>query len=362
MSALDSLRQWTASLNDLLPNLSRPVRKAAAAFSLGMALGRHCQAARVAAAVPSAAAAPASSARRFERLLANDGLDADAATADLVRGLAAAWSPGRPWTLVVDETDRDDRVRSMQLLLAYKRRAVPVACRAYPPTFGDGGRPRLLLHLLGVVAAALPPGTPVTLLADRGLAWPSVVRFCRGAGWHFVVRVQGQTAVRPAGWPRHVRADALAPDDPAYGPVACAATAFKAAGWVECHVTAARGPDGKPWLLVGDEPGGPARCRRYADRTWCEEAFRDEKSSGFCWRQSRVDDPAHATRLLVVIGLAMLLCLATGCRVIKRGLRRRLDPHPAVPRLSYFQLGLRWLLHQCLSGAGPPLPLTPRLV
>ena len=75
-------------------------------------------------------------------------------------------------------------------------------------------------------------------LADRGLAWPAVLRFCRAAGWHCVLRVQGQTAVRPAGWPRHCRADALAPADPAYGPVACAARAFRNAGWVDCHVMA----------------------------------------------------------------------------------------------------------------------------
>lgn len=354
MSAAASLTAWTESLNQLLPSLGKPARKALSVLSMGMALARHCHAGRVAACAPSAAA-PASTRRRAERWLASRRLDPAAVAADLARSLAAAWPAGRAWTLIVDETDRDERVRSMQVLLAYRRRAVPLACRAYRPTFGGGRRPRLLLGLLRLVARHLPAGARVTLLADRGLAWPCLLRFCRAAGWHCVLRVQGQTAVWPAGWPRHVRADALAPADPAHGPVACAARAFRAAGWVDCHVTAARGPGGRPWLLVGDEPGGPRRCRRYARRTWCEEAFRDQKSGGFGWRDSRVDDPAHATRLRVVMGLAMLLCLALGGQVVRRGLRRRLDPHGA-RRLSYFQLGLRWLAHQCLAAARPPLP------
>src|SRR5256885_7402065 len=36
-------------------------------------------------------------------------------------------------------------------------------------------------------------------------------------------------------------------------------------------------------LLVSDRPDGGRLFRRYATRTWTEELFRDEKSSGFCW-------------------------------------------------------------------------------
>jgi hypothetical protein len=141
---------------------------------------------------------------------------------------------------------------------------------------------------------------------------------------------------------------------------------FRVAGWVECYFTAARTPGtAEPWLLVADEPvGGRRHCRTYARRAWCEATFRDEKSGGFGWRDSRVDDPRRATRLLVLLGLAVLLCLALGARVVRRGLRRRLDPHAERRRLSYFQLGLRWLTHDAVLGApvATAALLTPGLV
>jgi len=61
---------------------------------------------------------------------------------------------------------------------------------------------------------------------------------------------------------------------------------------------------------LGDRPGGYARCRQYARRMWCEQSFRDEKAQGFHWDASRVDDPRRATRLLVLLALATLLCVA----------------------------------------------------
>jgi hypothetical protein len=359
VSATASLAAWTRSLNDLLAGgLRKPARTAAAVLSLAIALARHCHGGRVAACAPSAAAAPASTRRRLERWLGNARLDPDAVTAALVRALAAAWPADRRWVLIVDETDRDDRVRSLQVLVAYRHRAIPLACRAYRPTFGGGRRPRLLVRLLRVIARNLPPGTHATVVADRALAWPSLARACAALGLHYVLRVQGQTAVWRDGGPPPCRADALAPPRPG-APSAWPARVFRVAGWVPCHFTAARAPGAaEPWLLISDEPGGARRCRAYAARAWCEPTFRDEKSGGFGWRDSRVDDPRRATRLLVLIALAVLLCLSLGARVVRRGLRRRLDPH-ARRRLSYFQLGLRWLTRDAARGdqADPPIPV-----
>jgi hypothetical protein len=361
MSANPSVPVWSATLNQLLPDLGKPLRKALAVFSIGLAVASHCHSTRVASCTP-APAAPASKRRRLERLLANPRLDAEAVTASLVRSLAEAWAGARPrrhWVLIIDETDRDEQIRSLQILLAYKRRAIPLAVRAYRPDFR--GRPRLLMRLLGLIRRHLPAGAPVTVLADRGLAWPQLVRFCEKSGWHYVLRIQRQTAVWPEGAETHARADALLPARRGRA-FTCRARVFKVAGWHDCYFTAvqaggARGAR-EPGLLISDRPGASRHYRRYGQRTWCEETFRDEKSGGFCWRQSRVDDPAHATRLLVVMMLATLLCLAVGSHVVKRGLRRSLDPH-ARRLWSYFRLGLRWLSNTFVSTdrPGPPLPV-----
>jgi hypothetical protein len=348
---------WSDTVNQLLADLGKPVRKALAAFSLAMALATHCFSTRVAACVP-ASAAVASSRRRFERLLANPRLDDQAVTASLVKAFADAW-PGRPWTLIIDESDKDEQIRSMQILLGYKHRAIPLAVAAYRPD--ERGRVRLLMRLLKQIERQLPDSAAVTVVADRGLAWPKLVRFCQRNRWHYVLRIQGQTAVWPEGAPEHRRADAFIPARK-NKPFTCLARVFKKAGWCHCHFTAvvARGAK-EPGLLISDRPGAWRHWRHYGRRGWCEQAFRDEKSGGFCWRQSRVNDPVHATRLLVVMMLAMLLCLALGSHVVKRGLRRRLDPHKW-RQWSYFKLGMSWLRHLFASPDDDKLPLPMPLV
>ena len=110
------------------------------------------------------------------------------------------------------------------------------------------------------------------------------------------------------------------------------------------------------WLLVTDLPATFMRCRNYCKRTWCEQTHRDEKSHGFNWHLSRVRDPAHAARLVLVMALATLLCLSTGTFVVKRGLRGLLEP---VRRrlLSVFQLGIRWLRDCLVNGRDCPCQL-----
>jgi hypothetical protein len=104
-----------------------------------------------------------------------------------------------------------------------------------------------------------------------------------------------------------------------------------------------------PGLLVTDQSACVGRWRQYARRMWIEEAFRDEKSQGFQWQTSRVNDPRHVQRLLIVMALAILLTLSLGTWLIKRGRRRRYDPRRH-RRLSVFQIGLH-ALTDCIRTA-----------
>jgi hypothetical protein len=76
---------------------------------------------------------------------------------------------------------------------------------------------------------------------------------------------------------------------------------------------------------------------------WCEQSFRDQKSSGLNWRASRVNDPSHATRLLLIMALSMWLCLLVGMGLVRRGWRRYIESRNQ-RMYSYFKLGLLWLI------------------
>jgi hypothetical protein len=344
MSALSLLRDWRRQVQDeLLPGLHGHQSKALADMSFAMTIADHCWAGKLAVAVPGDAR-PASVERRLERTLANDRIDPASVWPQLARAILSGWAGG-PIVLILDETPNHNDLRCMKITLAYRKRALPICSACYALGGQPEPMPELIIGLFRQVAACLPEGAEVTLLADRGLAWPRIVDACRELGWHFVIRLQGQTRVRtPDG--REGSAAELAPNPGAqwWGQ----AEVFKKSGWRTAQVAACWEKDQKgPWLLVSDRPEGVRLFRRYATRVWTEELFRDEKSQGFHWELSHVTDPAHAARLVLLIALATYLALTLGSRVIQAGLRRWLES-TRQRMLSLFTIGMRWMMF-CLT-------------
>lgn len=342
--------RWTRTVKDqLLPELHGHQAKALAAVSVGIALSGHCDSGRVGKAIPGRAAV-ASNCRRVERFVSNGRIRSDQGQRGLARAVLAtlARCPGRELVLILDETPQGDRLKCLKVSVGYRRRAIPLAWECYPPDDPPVPMPQLTWRLLRRVSRCLPAAAAdvpvsVTLLADRGLSWPTVIDCCRQLGWHYVLRLQNAVRVRlPDGSEQPV--GELAPRRPGgrwFG--AMDVQLFKKAGWRTANVVAAWEPGCKePWLLVSDRPATFRRCRGYCRRTWCEQLHRDEKSQGFNWQRSQVRDPSHARRLLLAVALATLLAICTGTWVLKSGLRRVLDARRC-RKLSIFQLGLRWL-------------------
>src|SRR3954451_2885909 len=294
MSALFMLRDWRRQVQEeLLSGLHGHQSKALADLSFAMTIAEHCQSGRLAVAVPGDAR-PASVERRLERTLANERIDPASIWPQLARAVLGGWSGG-PIVLILDETPNHNDLRCLKITLAYRKRALPLFCACYALGEQPEPMPELVVGLFRQAAACLPEGAEVTLLADRGLAWPQVVDACRELGWHFAIRLQGRTRVRTADGRESTAAD-LAPE-----PGACwrgEALVFKKSGWRAAAVAACWPRDqGGPRLVLSDRDDGPRLFGRYLRRTWAEELFRDEKSSGFHWGRSRVVAPEHAARL-----------------------------------------------------------------
>src|SRR3954469_16163921 len=355
MSVPPKIRDWWTQVRyELLPEAHGHQVNALAELSFAMVMAEHCQAGKIST-LAAGEARPASVERRLERLMANDRLDPDSLWPQLARSVLGGFAGG-PIVLILDETPNRNDLRCMRITLAYRKRALPVACACYALGEQPEPMPELVVGLFRQVAACLPEGAEVTLLADRGLAWPRIVDACRELGWHFAIRLQGQTRVR-TGDGRECTAADRAPEPGAswHGE----AEVFKASGWRAAAVAACwrRDYDG-PWLLVSDRDDGPRLFGRYLKRTWTEELFRDEKSSGFHWEESHVVAPEHAARLVLIIALATYLALGLGSRVIKAGLRRLLET-TRQRALSLFQIGLRFLMYCTTHDRPLPANLTP---
>jgi hypothetical protein len=323
-----------------------------------------------AAAAAAGKAKPASARRRIERLLANPRLIPGRVQAHMTRGLLGSWN-GRSIVLILDETPRGQDLRCMKISLGYRHRAVPLAWECYRPDHPPRAMPQLLWQLCQRVARTMPPALRgrVCLLADRGLAWPTLVDCCNALGWHYVLRLQGSTRVRLPDDDDDGRRDdgrrrevSVAAKDlvPRKGSrwLGTGVDVFKKAGWRRANLVAAwERRCREPWLLITDLHASYARCAGYCKRAWCEQMHRDEKSQGLNWQRSRVADPRHARRLVLLLALATILAISLGTRILKRGLRRLLEA-TRLRKLSLFQLGMRWLALAAQRDSLPALPAT----
>lgn len=334
---------WSQEVGRIVPGLGAWQQRGLALFSLGIASAKHCGMARVAAVVAGMATVP-SMTRRFERLLANERLDVRAARA-AVGAVVLEQARGQTLWLALDETHQGhaatgSRLGMLAVRLCYRERAIPLAWVCYRPGEAAAPFPVLIGRLIAEVAALVPSDTPVVLMTDRGLSWPSLLDRCQAVGWSFLCRVQGSTRLQTAdGATSPIRDRAPRPGTRWCG----RGRAFLKAGWRTINVVAVwRRGDDQPWLLVTDLTPTWSRCTQYRHRMDEEERFRDDKSHGFDWDASRVRDPAHMDRLLLVLQLAVCFVLAQGTFVLTHRFRSVLE-RPDRRTLSIFSLGLRWL-------------------
>ena len=107
---------------------------------------------------------------------------------------------GRPreLTLILDPTTQEDRLVMVSIAVWYRGRALPLVWAIWPgnePLKGDGFWTRIAA-LLEEVVPLLPCHVPITWLADRAFGTPAFTDLIEAHGWHYVVRVQGQTRCR----------------------------------------------------------------------------------------------------------------------------------------------------------------------
>lgn len=351
------LHAWISQVTTLLPDVRVTRCRVLALFTLGMVWAGTVRVHRVAAALPLGVRVP-SIERRLRRFLANPQVTVATLWQPLLPALLAPWA-GREVRLVLDPTPYQTRWTVVWLGVVVHRRVLPLSWRVLPQ-HDPWPEPlaALLAAMLAEVAAALPPGCRVTVLADRGLAGPAVIDAIVAQGWDLVLRLpaRGDHRVRVGDAPVGALVDLVAHGGRSWqGAVAL----FAKAGWRAGHVTVWQ-PAGQaaPWVLFSTRPGGRARVREYAQRVRVDATFADGKRRGWGLEQSRVTDPVHLDRLLLVWHLALWWLHSLGRQVIKRGQRRQFERRDRRQR-SLVRLGWLWSQHLLEQGRCPPLLFRP---
>jgi hypothetical protein len=336
------------------PSLHVWSRRRLALVVTGLLLARHAALPRMAAQLRRVVgtAHTDSIERRLRRTLAETDFETSQVFDQLARTALRKLAPGR-YLLLLDDTQQTTRCTLSTLALDYGGRALPLAwCRWSGKLHGTYWRQ--IDALFDQAERLLPPHLHPVVVADRGVASPTLIRLIQKHHWDYVVRVNRNVTLRLPQQPRQVLALGGLLDR------ACGVT-VRLTGWVFqdapiwAHALVVWRPrHDEPWILVSSLDLGRQLADLYAHRMHVEALFRDTKSGAFEWELSRVVQPDRAMRLLLGIMLAIWCAVLLGEAAIRAGeipaygrrqhavslLRRGLDWLAAPPRSRCF----RWTL------------------
>ena len=311
-------QEWTATVQEALPHLSKPQATVLALFSLGMVFARSCAVSAVAAVLAVGLDQSVNTVRQRLREFAWDAeakagakrreIAVEACFVPLLRWILSRWQ-GTQLALALDATTLGDRFVVLALSVVYRGCAIPVAWTILPAGEKHAWR-REWLRMLRLLHPAVPPTWTVLVLADRGLYARWLFRRIVRLGWHPFLRINQGGTFRPTGKARFVALRTFAPQTgTSWGgtgtafstcPLACTLLAR----WEEGHQD--------PWLILTDL--APEACDPcwYGLRMWIERGFKLTKRGGWQWQATRMSDPERAARLWVVIAVATLWLLSVG--------------------------------------------------
>lgn len=304
-------------------------------------------------------ASPESLERRVRRIENDPEVNAGLCLHPLAR---AHLSFGKPSSLVlvVDATCQEERVVMLSVSVRYRGSALPLAFAVWPGNQKLEGERffERVQSLLSVVVDLLPKGVPVTVLADRAFGAPVFTDAVTQQGWHYIVRVQGQTVFRDrTGREQSVQALVQVPGARAKG----RGWVFKKRGFRDAAVVVHWGRrHSSPLCLVSDLRPRWELLSVYRKRYAIETMFRNQKTRGWQWEKGQVRDIAHLERLLVVQAIALWLTLCLGAEVARETLlrpptgRRRSRCFEA--KQSLFTLGLQRLDEMLHAATAAPIP------
>jgi len=267
--------------------------------------------------------------------------------------------------LGMDATTLSDRFTVLAISVLYRGCAIPVAWKIVR-SHEKGSWEPYWKELFTVLQASVPKDWTVIVLADRGLYAPWLFKHIVAVGWHPFLRINLGGKVRPVGTDKWLWLSTLVPQ-----------TGTAWSGYVDCFVgkrlrctLLARWDEGyaDPWLILTDLAPESANVVWYAMRSWIEGGFKDTKRGGWQWHQTKMTDPARASRLWLAIAVATLWVVSVGGEadaslptstlesLPELHIARRTATQRSQPRLqSCFAQGLQLIFVALLKAE--PLPL-----
>src|SRR5215475_2393320 len=259
---------------------------------------------------------------------------------DLLRSILRDWEGKKELALSIDAMTLGERFTVLNISVVYRGCGISVAWKIIEAGEKGAWRPHwegLLASLEGVV----PPDWKVIVMADRGLYAAWLFQAIQRLGWHPMLRVNEDLSFRAVGEENF---------SPMGQRVKRRGRGWKGKGeWSE-HGEQMSGTVLMRWekgyeeklVVVTDLDEKQGNAAWYQMRFWIEDEYKDHKSGGWGWEQTKMTDPKRAERQWLARAVAMHIAVLVGgleeaseqeCkrRAAKRGSGKRRAGRPPKP-------------------------------
>jgi hypothetical protein len=378
---MKELYAWMDTIQERMPQLSKPQATVLALWSFGMLLVKNCSLSAVTVVLSALLGQSPNTMRQrlkewyrdrehksgYKRGTKRREVVTQTCFAPLLQWVLSIYK-GEYLALGLDAMALGDRLVVPAVSVLYRGCAIPVAWTIVAAN-RKGKWKKEWLKMLRLIGKAVPHSMKVFVLTDRGLYAPWLFQRITRLGWHPMLRVQSNRYFRPQG--RIYRQ--LKEFVPQKGDIwSGRGTAFKT-NTLECTLLAWWSESGdEPWFILTDIEPRNAQVSWYALRSWIEHGFKFMKREGFQWQRTRMTDPGRAGRLWLALSVATLRLVSMATEV---GEVENFDFLQAVDQqsshshrqVSLFRFGWINLLVQLIHGETlpqgilipEPLPETP---
>src|SRR5882762_1002204 len=237
-------------------------------------------------------------------------VDVERCFPELLRGVLRDWEGKKELALAIDAMTLTERFTVLNISVMYRGCGLSIAWKIIEAGQEGAWRPHwegLLAGFEGVV----PSDWKVIVMADRGLYAAWLYQAIQRLGWHPMLRVNEDLSFRAAGEESFSSMGRR---------VKRRGRGWKGKGeWSE-HGEQMSGTVLMRWekgyeeklVVVTDLDEKEANAAWYQMRFWIEDEYKDHKSGGWGWEQTKMTDPKRAERQWLARAVAMQMAVLLG--------------------------------------------------
>jgi Transposase DDE domain len=234
----------------------------------------------------------------------------EACFADLLRAVLRGWEGKKELVLAMDASTLGERFTVLSISVMYRGCGIPIAWKIIQA--GQKGEWRPYWEgLLATLEGGVPLDWKVVVMADRGLYACWLYQAIQRLGWHPMLRVNEELSFRTTA-------------EESFSPMGMRVKR-RGRGWSgkgewSEHGERMSGTVVMRWekgyeeklVVVTDLDEKEANAAWYQMRFWIEDEYKDHKSGGWGWEQTKMTDPKRAERQWLARAVTMQMAVLLG--------------------------------------------------